>query len=51
MKQIIVMIAMVVLGIGIGTMVIGFTAQAEQVKSAGVNIISDFTNTVDPNPI
>lgn len=49
MKQIIVMIAMVVLGIGIGSMVMGFSAQAEEVKDAGVNIITDYTQSVDPS--
>lgn len=48
MKQIIVMIAMVVLGIAIGTMVMGFTAQAENIKDAGVNVITEYTQTVDP---
>lgn len=43
MKQIIVMIAMLVLGLGIGGMVMGFTTQAEAVKTVAVNGITAFT--------
>jgi len=42
MKQIIVMIAMLILGIGIGTMVMGFSTQAESVKQVGVAAVTDF---------
>lgn len=43
MKQIIVMIAMLVLGIGIGGMIIGFSTQAEAVRTVGVNAVTGFT--------
>jgi len=42
MKQIIVMIAMLILGIGIGTMVMGFSAQAEAVSLVGTTAVSEF---------
>jgi len=42
MKQIIVMVAMVILGIGIGTMVMGFSTQAEAVKNVGVTAVNGF---------
>lgn len=42
MKQIIVMIAMLVLGIGIGTMVLGLQAQAETIRDVGTNAITEF---------
>lgn len=43
MKQIIVMIAMLILGIGIGTMVMGFSTQAEAVKDVGVSAVTAFS--------
>lgn len=42
MKQIIVMIAMLILGIGIGTMVMGFSAQAEAISQVGVGAVTEF---------
>lgn len=42
MKQIIVMIAMLILGIGIATMVMGFSAQATEVKEVGVAAVTEF---------
>jgi hypothetical protein len=42
MKQIIVMIAMLILGIGIGTMVMGFSTQAEAVRDVGVTAVTGF---------
>ena len=49
MKQIIVMIAMLILGIGVGGMVIGFSAQAEAVSQVGVNAITEFTAEASAN--
>ena len=42
MKQIIVMIAMLILGIGISTMVMSFSTQAETVKGVGVTAVTEF---------
>ncbi|HZK61376.1 MAG TPA: hypothetical protein VFC41_04820 [Anaerovoracaceae bacterium] len=42
MKQIIVMIAMLILGIGIGTMVMGFSEQAQDISEVGTNAVSAF---------
>ena len=42
MKQIIVMIAMLILGIGIGTMVMGFSEQAAAVSLVGTEAVSAF---------
>lgn len=43
MKQIIVMIAMLILGIGIGTMVMGFSEQAAAVSLVGTEAVSEFS--------
>lgn len=46
MKQIIVMIAMMVLGIGLGAMVMGFSDQAEAVRDAGVQALTTLTDSM-----
>lgn len=47
MKQIIVMIAMLILGIGIGTMVMSFSSQAEAVKQVGIEAVADFNTEAE----
>lgn len=49
MKQIIVMIAMLILGIGIGTMVMGFSVQAGNVSEVGTTAISEFNTEAKTN--
>ena len=51
MKQIIVMIAMLILGIGIGTMVMGFSEQAAAVSLVGTEAVSTFNLDVAANAV
>lgn len=49
MKQIIVMIAMLILGLGIGGLVMGFSGEAEDVRDIGVSGIAAFTTEATSN--
>lgn len=48
MKQIVILIAMLVLGIGIGSLVMGLSTQAEAVKDVGVSSITSFVTDAAP---
>ncbi len=47
MKQIIVMIAMMLLGIGLGSMILGFSQQAEALRDTGVNALTELTRSME----
>lgn len=46
MKQIIVMIAMMILGIGLGTMIMGFSDQAESIRDTGIQALTVLTDSM-----